>query len=777
MPPDLPDAPGTDLTALRDFVVAVTHLVGQTDNEAVLLPAVRGHLGRLIARDDWLPPALAAPHPQFYRQYLLHADPLGRFSVVSFVWGPGQRTPVHDHTVWGLIGLLRGAEVSQPFGHDAQGCLLPQGPPTALVPGQVEVVSPTLGDIHQVHNPLADQVSVSIHVYGANIGQVRRWVYAADGSRKPFVSGYANAWVPDLWGSGSGAASVLPVPRPVPTMPAETVRAWLRQGRELALLDMREEDPFAQAHPLWAAQMPVGRLPLDAAWRLPRRDVTVVLYDDGEGLAEPAARRLQGLGYSAVHLLETDARGSGLGAWRAGGGELFRDVNVPSKAFGELVEHERQTPSLPAEEVAALLRSGADVVVLDARRLDEFQTMSIPGGTSVPGAELVLRVRDLAPDPRTRVIVNCAGRTRSLIGTQSLINAGLPNPVAALRNGTIGWTLAGLALDQGQQRQFSAGPPGHLAWAQARARALADSAGVQRLDEGQLQRWRAAPNRSTYCWDVRTPAEYADGHLPGFGSAPGGQLVQETDVFAAVRGARIVLVDGGAAADGVRAPMTAHWLAQMGWQVGWLADADPADFTETGPGQPPALALPDVPLVDARTLAQELGIAPDAEHAAEPSSAATRVLDLSTSAQHAAAHLPGAHWALASQLGTVLAAASSTTAASTPATPVRWVLACQDGRLSAWAAAQAGAETGPGASTGTGLRVLQGGLAAWRAAGLPVEAGTAGLLSPRIDRYRRPYEGTDAPRAAMQAYLDWEFGLVGQLAADGTHRFAVLPAA
>ena len=224
----------------------------------------------------------------------------------------------------------------------------------------------------------------------------------------------------------------------LPVMDAEAVREHLRQGREIALIDAREEDPFAQAHPLWAAQLSVARLPLDAPWRLPRRDVPVVVYDDGEGLAGPMARWLQQQGYSAVHLLQAGAGGSGLAAWRAGGGELFRDVNVPSKAFGELVEHERQTPSLPAEAVQALIRDGADLVVLDARRLDEYQTMSIPGGTSVPGAELVLRVRDLAPDPRTRVIVNCAGRTRSLIGAQSLVNAGLPNPVAALRNGTIG---------------------------------------------------------------------------------------------------------------------------------------------------------------------------------------------------------------------------------------------------------------------------------------------------------------------------------------------------
>ncbi|NML16430.1 cysteine dioxygenase family protein [Azohydromonas caseinilytica] len=184
---------------LRDFVVAVTREVERDAAEAQRLAAVRAHLARLVARDDWLPDELAQPHPQHYRQYLLHADPLERFSVVSFVWGPGQRTPVHDHTVWGLIGMLRGEEVAQNFAYDAAGCLVPTGPAQRLRPGDVEAVSPTLGDIHQVSNAFDDRSSISIHVYGANIGAVHRWVYAPDGTRKPFVSGYSNTWVPNLW--------------------------------------------------------------------------------------------------------------------------------------------------------------------------------------------------------------------------------------------------------------------------------------------------------------------------------------------------------------------------------------------------------------------------------------------------------------------------------------------------------------------------------------------------------------------------------------------------
>jgi len=188
-----------DLTPLRDFVSATGQLLQTPTDEAQVLDGVGALLGRLVAQDGWLPDELAAPHPQHYRQYLLHADAAGRFSVVSFVWGPSQATPVHDHTVWGLIGMLRGREVSQPYGHDAQGRLHKLGPPVTLEPGQVEAVSPRIGDIHRVANAFDDRVSISIHVYGANIGTVQRHVFADDGSRKSFVSGYSNDWLPNLW--------------------------------------------------------------------------------------------------------------------------------------------------------------------------------------------------------------------------------------------------------------------------------------------------------------------------------------------------------------------------------------------------------------------------------------------------------------------------------------------------------------------------------------------------------------------------------------------------
>lgn len=530
-----------------------------------------------------------------------------------------------------------------------------------------------------------------------------------------------------------------------PTASYQQVRARLLARDEIALIDVREEDPYAQGHPLWAANFPLSKLELDAWTRIPRRDTPIVVYGEanGEDLAPRAAETLARLGYTDVRLLD-----GGLAGWLAAGGETFIDVNVPSKSFGEWVEAERHTPSLSAQEVQALIDAKADVVIVDARRFDEYHTMSIPTATSVPGAELVLRVRALAPDPATQVIVNCAGRTRSIIGTQSLVNAGLPNPVAALRNGTIGWTLAGQTLDHGASRRFPDEiDPTLRAEARQAARAVAERAGVPRIALTEVAALDE-PGRTLYRFDVRTPEEYEAGHLPGFLNTPGGQLVQETDHHAAVRGARIVLADD----DGVRADMTASWLAQMGWDVRVVEPAGAAAFAEAG--QPPrhVPATPPATEVSPATLAGWL-------KEAAPDDVA--IVDVTASANYVKRHIPGAWFAVRAQLRDALAAIP-------PAK--RYVFTCGSSLLARFAADDARALLPASAQ----IAVLTGGTAAWIDAGLPLESGETRLASPRVDRYRRPYEGTDNAAAAMQAYLDWEYGLVDQLKRDGTHHFSVI---
>src|SRR6266480_2002418 len=247
-----------------------------------------------------------------------------------------------------------------------------------------------------------------------------------------------------------------------------TLKAMLADGEELALVDLREELIFSQSHLLFARSVPLSRLELKFARLVPRRGTRIVLCDDADGLVARAADILARVGYPNLHALD-----GGVAAWAAAGFELFSGVNVPRKAFGEFVEHASSTPSISAQELEALMRARTDVVVLDCRPFDEYHRVSIPSAVNVPGAELVLRIRDLAPSADTMVVVNCAGRTRSIIGAQSLINAGLPNKVVALRNGTMGWSLAGLSCESDRNKRAPTVSPEKLDWAKRAARRVA----------------------------------------------------------------------------------------------------------------------------------------------------------------------------------------------------------------------------------------------------------------------------------------------------------------
>ena len=314
------------------------------------------------------------------------------------------------------------------------------------------------------------------------------------------------------------------------------VKAMLADGGELALVDVREELIFSQNHLLSARSIPLSRFELKFARLVPRRGTRIVLVDDADGLAERAAAILARNGYTDVSVLD-----GGVAGWATAGLELFSGVNVPSKAFGEAVEHESGTPSISADELERLIRSGTDMVVLDSRPYDEYSRVSIPTSINVPGAELVYRVHDIAPSPETLVVVNCAGRTRSIIGAQSLINAGVPNKVVALRNGTMGWSLAGFTPDSGKTNRAPKVSATGLAWAKGAVASLAQRCGVARIDRAQLEAWRADAARTLYLLDVRDPDEYAAGHVAGAISAPGGQLVQATDQYVGTLGARLVL--------------------------------------------------------------------------------------------------------------------------------------------------------------------------------------------------------------------------------------------
>jgi rhodanese-related sulfurtransferase len=518
------------------------------------------------------------------------------------------------------------------------------------------------------------------------------------------------------------------------TITAGALRELWRTGAEVALFDLREEGPYSLAHPFFAVSLPIAQIELRIRALVPRLSAPIVLYDNGEGLTARSAERIAALGYRNITILE-----GGLATYRLAG-EVFRDVNVPSKAFGELVEAIRHTPSAPPEEVLNLIQNEPDLVVLDGRRFEEYRTMSIPRGRSVPNGELALRVHDLAPRPETTIVVNCAGRTRSIIGTQTLVNLGLPNRVLALRNGTIGWTLAGQALEHGRTERF--GPISETSHARARdaANAWADKVGVQVIGAATLAAWRAeTETRTLYRFDVRTPEEYAAGHPAGFISAPGGQLVQATDEWVAVRGARLVLFDD----DGVRARGTAAWLVQLGWDATALEEGALA-ADETAPPPKPVIPPPPVPEITATELSTQLE--------------EVTVIDLGPSPVYRAGHIPGAWF---------LAGAQLTDLAHIPGNgPL--VVTSLDGDLAAAHTADiAAATTRP-------VLWLEGGNRGWEHAGLRLTATPSAWASTPEDVYKRPYEGTDNQQAAMQAYIDWELQLVAQLANDGISRFHVV---
>src|ERR1043166_254950 len=515
---------------------------------------------------------------------------------------------------------------------------------------------------------------------------------------------------------------------------AAALRAMLLEGAELALIDVREERIFSESHLLFARSVPLSRLELRFKRLVPRLTTRIVLADDNDGLAERAAAVLSEAGYSDLHILD-----GGIAAWAAAGFELFSGVNVPSKAFGEFVEQACGTPSIGPQELDALMRSGADMVVLDSRPFDEYARVSIPTGVNVPGAELVLRIHYIMPSPDTLVVVNCAGRTRSIIGAQSLINAGVPNKVVALRNGTMGWSLAGFRPDSGKSRRAPDVSHGGLAWAKSAAEGVARQLGIRSIDEAALAQLRADQSRTLYLFDVRDPAEYAAGHVAGALPVPGGQLVQATDQYAGTLGARIVLVDDRQA----RAVMTASWLRQMGWRDVFVLVAG---GDETGwPDNPVLGAVPRAATIDSAALADLLA------------RRAATVIDLSLSRGYLGGHIPGAWFAIRTRLSRALPKIS-------PRGTL--VLTSEDGVLAALAVAEARA------LTTLPVGFLEGGNAAWRAVGRPLTKADARMADEPVDAWLKPYERPEGATQAMADYLAWETDLLPRIARAGCATFS-----
>ncbi|HVC60787.1 MAG TPA: rhodanese-like domain-containing protein [Acetobacteraceae bacterium] len=528
---------------------------------------------------------------------------------------------------------------------------------------------------------------------------------------------------------------------------AQTLHAWLADGQELALLDAREDGEFGASHLFWAVPCGLARKESRARALLPRLATRICCVDDGRGLAERLAAWLEEIGGADVAVLD-----GGILAWQEAGYGLFSGVNVPSKAFGEWVEHHYGTESVDPPELKQWIDSGRNMVVLDSRTQEEFARMSIPTGISVPGGELAYRIADIVPDPQTLVVVNCAGRTRSILGAESLRRAGIPNKVVALRNGTMGWELAGFRCERGRTERFDPATPKTLSLALERAQRFAEASGVAVIGPPELDRFAADAGRSLYVLDVRDPAEFRARHRPGSRNAPGGQLVQATDNWIGVRNARIVLVDD----TGVRARMAAAWLRQMGHRDVFVVEGA---LEAAASGGPATVPVPEserpVPEIDVTGL---VGLLDRGE--------GTVVIDLARSVDFRDGHIPGALWGVRSRLAALqpqLAGAGYV------------VIASPDGLLARLAVSEVKGLTSGSSVQGQApadVLVLEGGTEAWHAFGRPlVKDRTNPPDEACIDAYLRPYDRNTGVEEAMNAYLTWEIELVHQIERDDTVAF------
>jgi rhodanese-related sulfurtransferase len=516
------------------------------------------------------------------------------------------------------------------------------------------------------------------------------------------------------------------------TIAPEALQTLLEGNSSFALIDVREAGEYNSSHVPGASLIARRQLEFSLPHAVPFRGTPIVLCDDDGRRAHLAAATAERQGYRHVSVLE-----DGINRWVTDGFSTEWGTNVPSKDFGEKVEVLHHVPEIEAKELAERMRKGEKFVVLDTRTPEEFRRFCIPGGRNVPGGELALRITDIVKnlDSDTTVIVNCAGRTRSIIGTRVLQRMGLAN-VFGLKNGTAGWLLAGLQLETGADRVALPEPsPEAVAAAEAYAAKLAAEDGVRYVDVPALQRaMERRQHESVYLIDVRTREEYAAGHILGFRWFPGGQAVQRSDELAVVKNCPVVFACDRKA----RATLIASWYRQMGFREVYAVAGGTAAWVAAGHSLEHGMSEERPAGYDAARDAVTL-TAPTDLHASPPAS----VIFVDTSQDFARGHVPGARWVprgwLEFWIGDVVASKD---------TPV--AVTCGDGRASVLAAATLN-ELGY-----QHVSVLDGGMEAWRKAGLPVERGLSGVMAAPTDVVPA---GPDRNFADMQNYLRWEEAL------------------
>ena len=512
----------------------------------------------------------------------------------------------------------------------------------------------------------------------------------------------------------------------------KTLKQWLHDKSEIALFDVREHGQYGESHLFLATSVPYSRLEYEAARLAPRKSVRLVVYDEAGGaLSERAASALMKQGYEQVYILA-----GGTKAWSDAGFNLFAGVNLPSKTFGELVEEKRHTPRISVDELSKMIGSSDDFIVLDGRPQSEFKKMSIPTAQCCPNGELVYRIKSHVNNSDTKIIINCAGRTRSIIGAQTLINLGIKNPVYALENGTQGWYLKDYVLDHGKIAKYA--EPRIDEELSLAAKALQTKYSIPLISDEQFVLWSKDPNRSLYLCDVRTKEEFDLDALAGAQHAPGGQLIQATDQFVGVRNARIVLYDS----DGLRAMVVASWLKQMGHDASVLQNGISSKVSMTN----------NELLIDHRLNATVLTADQIKDVAANNSAA---IIDIRESMQFRKAHLPNSQWAIRPHLMSVVIKTDK---------PI--VLISDNPALTYGALLEL-------ANHGRSASVFELNNAIFPSHLQVVSSDNEPADSECIDYLFFVHDRHDGNKESARRYLEWETGLISQLDEDEINLYSI----
>lgn len=523
---------------------------------------------------------------------------------------------------------------------------------------------------------------------------------------------------------------------------AVTLKNWIHDGEELVVLDVREHGEYGENHLFFATSVPYSVLELEVQRLAPRKAVRVALYGDsvkGEVVIQ-AAEALARIGYSNVFCLD-----GGIQAWQQAGYGTFAGVNLPSKTFGELAEHELNTPSISAKQLYELQQNdNKNYIVLDGRPVSEYQKMNIPGAICCPNGELALRFDDLVQDDETTVVINCAGRTRSIIGAQTLINLGVPNPVYALENGTQGWYLEDFTLEHNSGRFYPESVEANDKKRQRAAR-LSEQFELVDISVEEIKKIFMADQRSIFLCDVRTEAEFLkEGWPECVKHTPGGQLVQATDQYIGVRGGLIVLCD----TDGVRAPVVASWLKQLGWDVRLLKNLQELKTLDFLNQKKKAVTIENFTLIQPDNLADFLR-----------QNSSVNIFDASPSMAFREASLVGAQWTVRpTLLEQVKALAKDETILLLGRSYDQIVLLAQD-------LARSGYKS-------IAICVIDD---AFLAAASPDLVEKEPYLSDSecIDFLFFVHDRHDGNKEAAKRYLEWEVNLIGQLDQQERNTFLI----